>query len=149
MLWFKKRIRSGSSHFQNKNITSNRHCASWRWLSDVNDVPRYRPEPSICVVLMRGALSSSRHISVRSEIKSSKMKERAWKMTHQHEWWHTAPAEAAPGPTSHRLWASTASQGEVQSTLTVILAPPSHPSSSFSCHSPLMHKCPFLWIKKY
>lgn len=133
-----------------QNITSNRHCASWRWLSDADDISRYRPEPSIRVVLMRGALSSSCYISVHSEIKSSKMKERGWKMTHQHEWWHTAPAEAAPGPTSHRLWASTASQGEVQSTLTVILAPPSHPtSSSFSCHSPLTHKCPFLWIKKY
>lgn len=31
--------------------------------------------------------------------------------TYQHEWWHTAPSVAAPGPTSRLVSASTASQG--------------------------------------
>lgn len=46
------------------------------------------------------------------------------KMTHPHERWHTPPSVAAPGPTSHRLWASTASQGEVVSTLHQFSSPP-------------------------
>ena len=60
--------------------------------------------------------------------------------TYRHEWWHTAPSLAVPGPTSRLPSASTASQGVgcIHSSLL------SHCCHASSCHPSFFNSLPCL-----